>query len=101
MQGLLQHHEEIAEYFRTRGVSAIFLFRRNQLRRMISVLANSYDRNAKLLNGTHKSHVHSPYEVSFPPTSHPLVPPHSFQMQVFELIIVNGFRQRYLQDTNL
>lgn len=31
---------------------------------MISVLANSYDKEAKLLNGTHKSHVHSPYEVS-------------------------------------
>ncbi|KAJ4716354.1 Sulfotransferase [Melia azedarach] len=61
-QGLLQHHEEIVEYFRTQGVSAIFLFRRNLLRRMISVLANSYDRNAKLLNGTHKSHVHSPHE---------------------------------------
>ncbi|KAH7575203.1 hypothetical protein JRO89_XS02G0062100 [Xanthoceras sorbifolium] len=55
-EGLLQHHKEIVEYFRTRGVSAIFLFRRNLLRRMISVLANSYDRDAKLLNGTHKSH---------------------------------------------
>ncbi|GFY95917.1 P-loop containing nucleoside triphosphate hydrolases superfamily protein [Actinidia rufa] len=29
---------------------------------MISVLANSYDSQAKLLNGTHKSHVHSPHE---------------------------------------
>jgi hypothetical protein len=29
---------------------------------MVSVLANSYDRYAKLLNGTHKSHVHSPAE---------------------------------------
>lgn len=61
-QGLMQHHEEIVDYFRNRGVSAIFLFRRNLLRRMISVLANSYDRDAKLLNGTHKSHVHSPHE---------------------------------------
>ncbi|KAJ4844752.1 hypothetical protein Tsubulata_003448, partial [Turnera subulata] len=61
-QGVLQYHEEIVEYFKTRGVSAIFLFRRNLLRRMISVLANSYDRDAKLLNGTHKSHVHSPHE---------------------------------------
>ncbi|XP_056160824.1 uncharacterized protein LOC115672742 isoform X1 [Syzygium oleosum] len=61
-QGLMQHHEEIADYFRNRGVLAIFLFRRNLLRRMISVLANSYDRDAKLLNGTHKSHVHSPHE---------------------------------------
>ncbi|ESW28537.1 hypothetical protein PHAVU_003G294900 [Phaseolus vulgaris] len=61
-QGLMQHHEEIGEYFRIHGVSLIFLFRRNLLRRMVSVLANEYDRNAKLLNGTHKSHVHSPKE---------------------------------------
>ena len=61
----MKHHEEIVEYFKTRGVSAIFLFRRNLLRRMISVLANSYDRDAKLLNGTHKSHTHSPKEVFF------------------------------------
>ncbi|KAL7094517.1 hypothetical protein ACP275_11G108300 [Erythranthe tilingii] len=58
-QGLIEHHKEIAEYFNERGVSVIFLFRRNLLRRMVSVLANSYDRYAKLLNGTHKSHVHS------------------------------------------
>lgn len=31
---------------------------------MISVLANSYDKEAKLLNGTHKSHVHSSEEAS-------------------------------------
>lgn len=60
----MEHHNDIAEYFKKKGVSAIFLFRRNLLRRMISILANSYDRNAKLLNGTHKSHVHSPAEVS-------------------------------------
>lgn len=61
-QGLMQNHEEIVKYFKTRGVAAIFLFRRNLLRRMISVLANSYDRDFKPLNGTHKSHVHSPLE---------------------------------------
>ncbi|CAN4112234.1 unnamed protein product [Withania somnifera] len=61
-QGLLQHQEEIVNYFKRRGVSVIFLFRRNLLRRMVSMLANSYDQNAKLLNGTHKSHVHSPKE---------------------------------------
>uniref|UniRef100_A0A7C8ZW13 Uncharacterized protein n=1 Tax=Opuntia streptacantha TaxID=393608 RepID=A0A7C8ZW13_OPUST len=61
-QGLMEHHEEILNYFRQKGVSIIFLFRRNLLRRMVSVLANSYDRAAKLLNGTHKSHVHSPSE---------------------------------------
>lgn len=61
-QGLMAHHEEITDYFNRRGISAIFLFRRNMLRRMVSMLANSYDRHAKLLNGTHKSHVHSPEE---------------------------------------
>lgn len=58
-QGLMEHHKDIAEYFNSSGISIIFLFRRNLLRRMVSVLANSYDRYAKLLNGTHKSHVHS------------------------------------------
>ncbi|KAL2254667.1 UNVERIFIED_CONTAM: hypothetical protein Sindi_0261400 [Sesamum indicum] len=71
-QGLMQHHEEIVEYFKSKGVSAIFLFRRNLFRRMISILANSYDQNAKLLNGTHKSHVHSAHEAeilaSYKPT---------------------------------
>lgn len=61
-QGLMQNHEEIVQYFNDKGVSIIFLFRRNLLRRMISMLANSYDQNAKLLNGTHKSHVHSHQE---------------------------------------
>ncbi|XP_019424534.1 PREDICTED: uncharacterized protein LOC109333486 isoform X3 [Lupinus angustifolius] len=61
-QGLLEHHKEIAEYFDHKRVSIIFLFRRNLLRRMVSLLANSYDRYAKLLNGTHKSHVHSAEE---------------------------------------
>ncbi|KAK8511584.1 hypothetical protein V6N12_038186 [Hibiscus sabdariffa] len=63
-QGLIEHHREIVEYFNRRDVSAIFLFRRNLLRRMVSVLANSYDRYAKLLNGTHKSHVHSEQEAA-------------------------------------
>jgi len=31
---------------------------------LISVLANDYDKDAKQLNGTHKSHVHSKEEVS-------------------------------------
>ncbi|GAA0171622.1 hypothetical protein LIER_41193 [Lithospermum erythrorhizon] len=63
-QGLMQHHEEIVDYFNTRGVSTIFLFRRNLLRRMVSILANSYDQNAKPLNGTHKSHTHSSKEAA-------------------------------------
>ncbi|RRT72804.1 hypothetical protein BHE74_00035205 [Ensete ventricosum] len=57
--GVMQHHEEIIEYFKKRGVSAILLFRRNLLRRLVSVLANTHDRDAKQLNGTHKAHVHS------------------------------------------
>ncbi|GMI65994.1 hypothetical protein like AT3G50620 [Hibiscus trionum] len=63
-QGLIEHHKQIVEYFNQQGVSAVFLFRRNLLRRMVSLLANSYDRYAKLLNGTHKSHVHSEEEAA-------------------------------------
>ncbi|KZV39756.1 hypothetical protein F511_08218 [Dorcoceras hygrometricum] len=61
-QGLMEYHKEIVEYFNDRGVSVIFLLRRNHLRRIVSLLANSFDRNAKLLNGVHKSHVHSRQE---------------------------------------
>ncbi|XP_042005479.1 uncharacterized protein LOC121754188 [Salvia splendens] len=72
-QGLMQHHEEIVEYFNAKGVSAIFLFRRNLLRRMISILANSFDQNAKLLNGTHKSHVHSTHDAKILASYKPVV----------------------------
>lgn len=57
-QGLIKNHQEIAEYFNRRGVSLIFLLRRNLLQRYVSILANDHDRNAKQLNGTHKAHVH-------------------------------------------
>lgn len=63
LQGFMDHHDDIASYLNKKGVSVIFLFRRNTLRRLISVLANDYDRDAKQLNGTHKSHVHSKEEV--------------------------------------
>ncbi|XP_077213423.1 uncharacterized protein LOC143848376 isoform X2 [Tasmannia lanceolata] len=61
-QGAMEYQKEIVDYFNRRGVSMIFLFRRNILRRLISVLSNSYDQDAKQLNGTHKSHVHSTVE---------------------------------------
>ena len=62
-QGILEKPEDIVGYLNKKGVSVIFLFRRNTLRRLISVLANDYDKDAKQLNGTHKSHVHSIEEV--------------------------------------
>lgn len=61
-QGIFDNHKEILDYFNLKGVSVIFLFRRNLLRRLISVLANDYDRLAKQLNGIHKSHVHTKQE---------------------------------------
>ncbi|RWR77079.1 Sulfotransferase domain-containing protein [Cinnamomum micranthum f. kanehirae] len=61
-QGVMKYHNEIVDYFNRRGVSAIFLFRKNLLRRMISILANTYDQDTKQLNGTHRSHVHSKTE---------------------------------------
>ncbi|KAL6657078.1 hypothetical protein ACP70R_004858 [Stipagrostis hirtigluma subsp. patula] len=58
-QGILDNHDDIVSHLNKKGVSVIFLFRRNTLRRLISLLANEYDRDAKQLNGTHKSHTHS------------------------------------------
>lgn len=63
MQGLMEHRKEILHYFAKKGVSVIFFLRRNMLCRLVSILANSFDKHAKLLNGMHVSHVHSPKEV--------------------------------------
>ena len=63
-QGFYRHRRQILKYFKKRGISSIFLFRKNILRRMISVLANSHDKDARSLNGTHQSHVYSRMEVS-------------------------------------
>jgi Ni,Fe-hydrogenase III component G len=57
------NHAEIAEYFNWKGVSAIFLFRRNLLRQLVSQLSNNHDRHLRQLNGTHKAHVHTRDEV--------------------------------------
>lgn len=59
----MEHPKEILDYFTKRGVFVIFFLRRNMLRRLVSILANSFDRDAKLLNGIHVSHVHSHEEV--------------------------------------
>ncbi|KAK9124961.1 hypothetical protein Scep_013807 [Stephania cephalantha] len=71
-QAIMVYHRQIANYFNWKGVSVIFLFRRNLLRKLVSVLANAYDKEAKQLNGTHKSHVHTKEEAevlaSFKPT---------------------------------
>ena len=55
LQGILENPEDIGDYLNKKGVSVIFLLRRKTLRRLISVLANDYDKDAKQLNGTHKS----------------------------------------------
>ena len=60
----MDYPHDIIKYLNKKGVMVIFLFRRNTLRRLVSVLANDYDRTAKQLNGTHKAHVHSQEEVS-------------------------------------
>ncbi|GKB46925.1 hypothetical protein Tco_0897678 [Tanacetum coccineum] len=73
VMGLMQNHEAIVDYFNTKGVSMIFLFRRNLLRRRISILANAYDQSAKPLNGKHKSHVHSPDEAKILASYKPLI----------------------------
>ncbi|PWZ07453.1 hypothetical protein Zm00014a_016431 [Zea mays] len=61
-QGLVANHVAVVDYFNRRGVSAVFLFRRNLLRQLVSQLANNHDRFLKQLNGTHKAHVHTEHE---------------------------------------
>jgi len=63
-QGLVANHVDVVDYFHQRGVSAIFLFRRNLLRQLVSQLANNHDRYLKQLNGTHKAHVHTKHEAT-------------------------------------
>ncbi|GAB2282589.1 hypothetical protein Dimus_017128 [Dionaea muscipula] len=84
-QGLMEHHKEILEYFNAKGVSLIFLFRRNLLRRMVSLLANSFDRHAKLLNGTHKSHVHSLEEADTLSKYKPFINPTSLLSELHQM----------------
>ncbi|CAM6094740.1 unnamed protein product [Calypogeia fissa] len=61
-QGVMEYHREVADYYKDKGVSVVILLRRNLLKRLISILANAYDKKMKPLNGTHKSHVHLPEE---------------------------------------
>lgn len=63
-QGVMEYRREIAAYLKDKAVSVIFLFRRNILKRYVSILANTFDRDAKQLNGTHRSHVHSREEAN-------------------------------------
>lgn len=84
-QGLMDHYEEIAEYFSRRGVSVIFLFRRNRLRQWISLLANSHDQYAKQLNGTHRAHVHSQYEAEILARYKPVLDANSLAVKLKQL----------------
>lgn len=63
-QGPVEYRQEVLDYFQSMGVSIILLRRRNVLKRLISIMANDFDRREKLLNGTHKAHVHSLEEAS-------------------------------------
>ncbi|KAK3222407.1 hypothetical protein Dsin_009432 [Dipteronia sinensis] len=98
-QGLMEYHEEIVEYFNRRGVSAIFLFRRNLLRRLVSVLANSYDRYAKLLNGTHKAHVHSHTEAETLSSYKPVINSTSLISDLKEVEVTANKALKYFNST--
>ncbi|CAI5521811.1 unnamed protein product [Closterium sp. Naga37s-1] len=60
-QGAMEFSSDVAEYFKKHHVSVILLIRKNVLRRLISILANAYDRKTQLV-GVHKSHTHSKEE---------------------------------------
>ncbi|KAK1586511.1 hypothetical protein Q3G72_003310 [Acer saccharum] len=98
-QGLMEYHEEIVEYFKRRGVSVIFLFRRNLLRRLVSVLANSYDRHAKLLNGTHKAHVHSHTEAETLSSYKPVINSTSLISDLKEVEVTANKALKYFNST--
>ncbi|XP_075652792.1 uncharacterized protein LOC142623286 [Castanea sativa] len=98
-QGLMEHHKEIAEYFNRKGVSAIFLFRRNLLRRMVSLLANSYDQYAKLLNGTHKSHVHTPEEADILSKYKPSINSTALITQLKDMEVITAKALEYFNST--
>ncbi|GLJ49093.1 hypothetical protein SUGI_1035670 [Cryptomeria japonica] len=72
-QGAMEYNKQALAYFEEKGVSVIFLLRRNILRRYVSILANVFDKEAKLLNGTHQSHVHSKVEAEILAQYKPLV----------------------------
>eukprot|EP00271_Cylindrocystis_brebissonii_P013008 TRINITY_DN3254_c0_g1_i1.p1 TRINITY_DN3254_c0_g1~~TRINITY_DN3254_c0_g1_i1.p1 ORF type:complete len:349 (+),score=54.17 TRINITY_DN3254_c0_g1_i1:239-1285(+) len=58
-QGAMEYGREVSAFFEQHHVSVVMLLRRNLLKRLISILANAYDRKNKTLDGKHKSHVHS------------------------------------------
>ena len=64
LQGFMEYKPEVLAYLKEKSVSVIFLFRRNILERYISLIANKFDQHSKLLNGTHRAHVHSIQEAS-------------------------------------
>lgn len=72
-QGVMEYQSDIAAYFKEKSVSVLFLFRRNVLRRYVSILANSFDRERKQLNGTHQAHVHSEEEAKILAAYKPVV----------------------------
>ena len=64
LQGAMEYNKQDLSYFEEKGLSVIFLLKHNILRRHMSILANLFDKEVKLLNGTHQSHVHFEVEVS-------------------------------------
>ncbi|GMH06418.1 hypothetical protein Nepgr_008258 [Nepenthes gracilis] len=98
-QGLMEYRKEILDYLNRKGVHVIFLFRRNLLRRMVSELANSYDRFAKLLNGTHKSHVHSLEEANMLSKYKPLINSTSLISQLKQMDLLTAKALKYFHDT--
>lgn len=98
-QGVIEHQREIVDYFNEKGVSVIFLFRRNLLRRMVSLLANSYDRHAKLLNGTHKSHVHSTEEAETLAKYKPVINTASLMMELKQMDVMAREALQYFSST--
>ena len=57
----MEFHSDVVEYFQAHQVSVVMLLRRNVLRRLVSILANSHDR--KMRGTEHISHTNDVEEV--------------------------------------
>ncbi|XP_024376389.1 uncharacterized protein [Physcomitrium patens] len=100
-QGPMEYSREVSDYFEKMGVSVILLLRRNVLKRLISILANAYDRKAKPLNGIHKSHVHSVEEAMKLAEYRPVIDVNHLTDNLHRVEQITDDAQRFFNNTRL
>ena len=76
----MEFHRDVVQYFQSHHVSVVMLLRRNVLRRLVSIMANSHDR--KMRGTEHISHTNDVDEVRKLPGMTGMIPavPHHNDM---------------------